>query len=409
MFIKRKIPPTAVPINVLQLIKSLQRSIFFKNNIEYFQHILSNFLGSKHCYLVSSGRTALYLILKTIKKNSKKTDVIIPAYTCPIVAYTIHQAGLNIKLCDIHPNTLSINESSLKNIIDQNTAAVLPVHLFGIPQKMDKIISICKESNAILIENAAQAFGISINDKKVGTNGDFGFYSLDYGKIFTTGGGGIIVTNNNNYNNHIKDLIKLFPKPSIYSQFIDLIKIFLYPFIISEIGWGIITNSFLDPEKNTKMFKLKPQKFTNIRASIGITLFNNINNILKDRAKNATILINSLKNNKFVTIPKSLNSLNLCHLYLPILIEDEKIRNNICYQLRENGICASKEVGHRWQISNINNLQDKPYNTIINIKNKYKNFPYANNLHKSILILPIHPFIKERERDTILNIFDKYN
>ena len=76
-----------------------------------------------------------------------------------------------------------------------NAKAVVVVHLYGLPAKMDEIVSICKKYNVALIEDAAESLGTTYKGKYTGTFGDYGIFSFNGNKIITTSGGGMLVSN----------------------------------------------------------------------------------------------------------------------------------------------------------------------------------------------------------------------
>ena len=104
-----------------------------------FEHKLKDFLKVKNCFLTSSGTTALYLALISLKKLSDKYEVIIPAYTCPSVLAAVIKAGLKPVLCDLDEEKSNFNLNELNDKICNHTLAIISVHLFGIPEDSFRI------------------------------------------------------------------------------------------------------------------------------------------------------------------------------------------------------------------------------------------------------------------------------
>ena len=162
------------------------------------------YFGTENVFLVSSGKAALFLILSALKSLRDKTKVIIPAYTCYYVPSAVIKAGLKVVPCDIRPETLDYDFDKLKTLSDDDTLCIIPTHLFGIPSDVDRIRDICENKGIFILEDAAQAMGVTIGERKVGTLGDVGFFSLGRGKNITCGSGGIIVA----YSQNIAEVLR---------------------------------------------------------------------------------------------------------------------------------------------------------------------------------------------------------
>jgi hypothetical protein len=250
MKIQRTLPPAASPILLEDIISGFKgivsgRTVFRQLKMDLKKHFKVN-----NYFFLSSGKAALTIILRSMHhKSPDKSYVIIPAYTCYSVPSAIMKAGLNIKLCDISPESFDFDYDHLEKLCsDPGILAVVPTHLFGIPTDIDCIKRICRKRNIYIVEDAAQAMGGAINEYKLGTLGDAGFFSLGRGKAFSTVEGGIILTDNSDLAGIIKQLIIEIPGYSVF----EVIKI---------IGYSMILNIFLRPEffwipKNLPFLKL---------------------------------------------------------------------------------------------------------------------------------------------------------
>jgi len=189
----RAIPPAAAPITLRELMNGLQ-GILGKDAERNLEKGLKEHFGTRHVFLVSSGKAALYLILCGLHRLTGKKKVIIPAYTCFSVPSAVRFAGLEIVLCDIVPETLDFDFPRLERLIGEDTLCVVSTHLFGIPADTERVRGLCAAKGAFVVEDAAQAMGVEHEGKKLGTLGDVGFFSLGRGKNITCGSGGIILT-----------------------------------------------------------------------------------------------------------------------------------------------------------------------------------------------------------------------
>ena len=152
------IPPAGHRIPMTTIARCIKR--IRKNSNSKLLEAMQNLLGTRHILYLSSGRAALWLILKTLSSmRPKKREPIIPAYTCPAVVSALLKADLRPVLCDINNADFGFSGQELQQKINKNTLAVMIVHLFGYPANIEEVKGCCKQNNLFVIEDAAQAFG----------------------------------------------------------------------------------------------------------------------------------------------------------------------------------------------------------------------------------------------------------
>ena len=156
-----------IPFNDLSSIhKAIQKNIdssintvinsnklILSNEVKFFELEFAKYCNAKYAIGCGNGYDALFLALKSLnlKKNS---EVIVPAMTYAATAYAVINAGLKIKLVDVDINGL-MNLEELEKKISKKTKAVIPVHLYGQPVNMKKLIQIKKKYNFYIIEDCA--------------------------------------------------------------------------------------------------------------------------------------------------------------------------------------------------------------------------------------------------------------
>lgn len=175
------------------------------DSVENFEERIKNFLEVEHGYATDSGTAALHAALEAVGVEGK--DVIVPGLTFGATALAVRQAGGNPKTVDIDEMTLGIDPERLEKRIDGETAAVLLVHLFGQPARIDEIMSIADDHNVPVIEDAAQAFGSAHRGEKLGTIADIGAFSFSWNKTVTTGKGGFIATEDDELGKQIEEMV----------------------------------------------------------------------------------------------------------------------------------------------------------------------------------------------------------
>jgi len=164
--------------------------------VDKFEKEVATYCKTKYAISLSSGTDALFLSLIAIDVRGK--EVITTPFTFVATAGAIVRAGGIPVFVDINENDFNIDTDKIEEKITQNTKAILPVHLFGKPCNMSKIMRLAKKYSIYVVEDAAQAFGSKNYDGKkigsVGTIGAFSFYPTK--NLACYGDGGMVVTNN---------------------------------------------------------------------------------------------------------------------------------------------------------------------------------------------------------------------
>ncbi len=173
--------------------------------VKQFEEDLAEYLSVPYVIGVNSGTDALFLSLKALNIG-KGDEVITTPFTFFATAEVIAQTGATPVFVDINPNTFNINVDLIEEAITKNTKAIIPVHLYGLPAEMSKLMKIADKHKLEVIEDACQAIGARIGNKRVGTIGTTGCFSFFPSKnLGAYGDGGAVVTHDKNiYNKIIK-------------------------------------------------------------------------------------------------------------------------------------------------------------------------------------------------------------
>ncbi len=192
--------PVAKPLigeEEIQEVEKVLKSGFIAQGpkVAEFEESFASFVGVDHAIAVSSGTTALHLALLAAGVQ-KDDEVITTPFSFAATGNCALYIGAKPVFVDIDPQTYNLNSDQIEGAITEKTKAILPVHLYGQPAKMDKINHIAKEHDLVVIEDAAQAHGAIYKDKMVGSLGDMACFSFYPTKNMTTSEGGMITTNN---------------------------------------------------------------------------------------------------------------------------------------------------------------------------------------------------------------------
>ena len=134
--------------------------------LDKFENEFSNYIGSKFAISTSSCTGALYLSLLACGIG-EGDEVIVPELTWVATASAIKYVGATPVFADVDLETWCIDTNDLQNILTENTKAIMPVHLYGNPAEMSKIMSFANENNLSVIEDAAPAIGATYNNQKL--------------------------------------------------------------------------------------------------------------------------------------------------------------------------------------------------------------------------------------------------
>ena len=165
-------------------------------NVNEFEKELAAYVGSKDAAALSAGSAALHLALKAA--GVKAGDIVFcQDLTFSATANPIAYEKAIPVFIDSDYETWNMSPEALERAFEKypNVKAVMPVHLYGLPANMDRIMEICKKHGVPVIEDAAESLGSLYHGQATGTFGDYGIFSFNGNKIITTSGGGMLVCN----------------------------------------------------------------------------------------------------------------------------------------------------------------------------------------------------------------------
>ena len=165
-------------------------------NVNEFEKELAAYVGAKDAAALSAGSAALHLALKAA--GVKADDIVFcQDLTFSATANPIAYEKAIPVFIDSDYETWNMSPEALERAFEKypNVKAVMPVHLYGLPANMDRIMEICKKHGVPVIEDAAESLGTLYHGRYTGTFGDYGAFSFNGNKIITTSGGGMLVCN----------------------------------------------------------------------------------------------------------------------------------------------------------------------------------------------------------------------
>ncbi len=180
--------------SVIEILRSGTWCRLGGNTVSKFEEKYAELMGVKRCVCTVNGTNALLTALHVLDIGVGD-EVIVSPYTF-IATYNVVFGSCALPVfADTDPETFQINPDKIEERITENTRAILPVHILGLPADMDKIMAIAKKHNLVVIEDACQAWMAEWRGKKCGSVGDLGCFSFQNSKHLPCGEGGAVIGN----------------------------------------------------------------------------------------------------------------------------------------------------------------------------------------------------------------------
>lgn len=160
-----------------------------------FESEFAKYVGAKYALATSSCTGALQIALMSLGVGPGD-EVIVPDETWVATANAVRYVGAVPVFADIEIDTWNIDAKSIESLITPRTKAVMAVHMYGHPARMDQVLEVANKYGLKVVEDAAPAIGAEWQGKRCGSFGDFAAFSFQGAKLLVTGEGGMLVTNN---------------------------------------------------------------------------------------------------------------------------------------------------------------------------------------------------------------------
>ncbi len=358
-FLDLKAQFASIRADVMTAITRVMESQYFilGSEVESLEKEIAALLGVAHAVSCASGTDALTLALMA-SEIGPGDEVITTPFTFIATAGSIARVGARPVFVDIDPETFNIDVNRIPSAITSRTRAILPVHLFGLPAELDRIVELASDRGLAVIEDAAQAIGARYRDRNVGAIGTAGCFSFFPSKnLGGAGDGGLVSTNNDALADRLR-LLRVHGARKKYHYEI--------------LG----ANSRLD----------------SLQAAILRVKLGHLNEWTHERQLRADRyrrLFEEMGLSRFVKVPSSPPS-DSVHVYNQFTIrthEREGLRNH----LRESGITA--------EIYYPSPLHLQPAFEYLGYRTGQ--FPHSELASREVLSLPIYPELKQSQQDGI--------
>ncbi|MEA3499580.1 MAG: DegT/DnrJ/EryC1/StrS family aminotransferase [Candidatus Marinimicrobia bacterium] len=348
-------------------LKDIWESRWLTNSGKFHQEFekkLRKFLQVEQVNLFANGTLALITALQALRITE---EVITTPYSFVATTHALHWNGIKPVFCDIEEDTMNIDPDKIESLITPKTTAILPVHVYGNPCKVEKIQKIADTYGLKVIYDAAHAFNVKKDGNSILNWGDMSILSFHATKVFNTIEGGAIISNDEKLKKRI-----------------DYLKNFGFADETTVVAPGI----------NAKMNELQ--------ASLGLLQLDKVKKDIEKRKAIANSYRNKLNKINGISCLQDIENVLHNYSHFPIFVDKNRYgmsRDDLYEKLKENNI-----YGRRYFYPLISN-----FSTYKGLDSAHPdNLPIANKIADQVICLPIYPDLDSESIKKIINIIIKY-
>lgn len=357
------LPPLDEFVNSL---KDIWESKILTNNGPYhqlFEKQLADYLGVKYVSLFSNGTLALITAIQALKVTG---EVITTPFSFVATTHSLWWNNIKPVFADIDPTNFNLDPEKVEAAITPRTTAIMPVHVYGYPCKVDEFEKLANRYGLKLIYDAAHAFGVNINGNSVLNYGDLSVLSFHATKVFNTIEGGAIICHDEKT-----------------KQRIDYLKNFGFADELTVIAPGI----------NAKM--------NEIQAAYGSIQLKYIDDYIEKRRNITKLYREGLKDVEGISFLEDIYNVKHTYTYFPILVNQDKYgitRDELYEKLKKNNI-----FGRRYFYPLIS--QFPTYRGLPSARQD--NLPVATEIASRVICLPLFSELTVEEQSKINSLIKK--
>jgi perosamine synthetase len=328
-----------------------------------FEKKFADYCGTTHAVAINNGTAALHAALLAADIGSGD-QVIVPSFSFFATASAVSMTGAKPIFVDVNEQTFNIDPVQVENQINPHTKAVIGVHLFGQPFDVPGIQQVCESHNLTLIEDAAQSQGAMYNGEKTGGFGQLGCFSFYATKNMTTGEGGMVTTSDKAYNERLRLLIN-------HGQ--------SEKYLHTRLGYNY--------------------RMTDVAAAIGLVQLKKLEKFNMRRRKNAEYYDTHISVKGLVTPAVAQGMHHVYHQYVIRLTDEFPMkRADFMEYLKVKGIGTA--VHYPIPIH---------HQPVYARANEPDSCPISTRLASSVLSIPVHPLLDQKELAYICDAINRVN
>ncbi|HRR95839.1 MAG TPA: DegT/DnrJ/EryC1/StrS family aminotransferase [Candidatus Ratteibacteria bacterium] len=356
-----------------EVIDVMKRKVIFRYGFEKeregifkvveFENEFSKFIGSKYSLGVSSGSSSLKVALESLNLPKGK-EIITQCFTFSATIEAIRESGFIPVLCEID-KTLNMDVDDLKRKINNRTVAIMPVHMMGVPSRIEEICEIAKDRNLKVVEDNCQSTGALYKGKKLGTFGDIGCFSFDYVKVMTTGEGGMVVTDDE----------ELYKQADYYH----------------DHGHPHLPGVSRGEEK--KMRDGFNFRMNELQGAIGIAQLKKLPEVIRRHKENKNKIKNGIKNLNGIEFREILDVDGDISTFLTMFLPDKEKAEKLKEKMRESGVAPA--TLNYWHFT-------------ANVEICGGNYPKSQELLERSVVLELKAIMSDEEIEKIIDVMKSF-
>ncbi|MBK8870044.1 MAG: DegT/DnrJ/EryC1/StrS family aminotransferase [Elusimicrobia bacterium] len=367
--------------------------------ISEFEAALADYFSAPRALTFGSLMRTNYALLTALKQRDQRRLVVLPRYCCPSFIHAVGAAGLQLKFCDVVPETLSYDLNKLEQMNFKDVLVLISPNLFGLSNPIDRLLDLCRKNGVFLAEGVDYGIGSEYRGRRIGTFADVAILNFQEGKALPIGGGALIDhqgkvaeyfnQNRSRQKPNVCTMVgySVFSRPAFYSFVIFVTKI---------LGVNRKNLSMEDTIRNTNTesdFDFDPNGYerslSHFQGALGLLILSRLSRDMAIRRQNAELLEKALAGIKGVRLIRREVGLDHVHyIRYPIRV-DRHVRPRLLARLLAEGIEASPMyVEHGMNID-------------------ASIFPGAESVSAELLTLPCHPFVRPGDVDRIQKVISE--
>lgn len=393
-----QLAPSGTPITVGELLKWFVLQPRAQRTLAEFETAFCKRYRHDHCFLVSSGRAAMVVLLRALRAlaSPQRNVVIVPSYTCYSVPASAIRAGLRVRVLDIDPHTLSYDLDALGRTDFSNVLAIVSANLYGLPNHLPAIAALARRHDVYFIDDAAQSLGATVDGRPAGGFGDAGLYSLDKGKNITSIQGGILVTHSETIAAQIRQQLQMLPVPSWQRTLNQAVQLLIYGLLLRPwLYWIPARLPFLKLGITRYEIDYPMERYSPHMGVMAALLFRKIDYVTRRRIENARRYLDHLRNIPYLEVPRRLAGSEPVYLRLPVLVDSAERRDRLLEKLNAEGLGVTSS--YPLSTMDIPEIQDQ-------LDAAHSHGDAGRSIAERILTLPTHPYVQPNHIDRISSI-----
>lgn len=357
-----------------------------------FEKEFAQIHGQHYGIMCNSGTSALHLALEALKEVDawdENTEVLVPAITFIATSNACIHAGLKVIFVDVETDTYNMDPNEIEKHITSNTKCIIPVHAFGMPCKMEKIMRIADKYHLRVIEDCAEAHFAKVAGRSIGSFGVISCFSTYVAHTITTGVGGIVCTSDMNLMEILRSLVA-------HGRACTCER------CVASDGKAVCPKRLQsDLDRRFSFVRLGySYRVGEIEGALGLAQLERRAEIMKKRYENANYLLEALqKYEHLIQLPRASENVEHTYMMFPIVI------------LQGSGIVRKDMVKYLEK----HNIETRPMLPLLNqpvyinmFGDIEKKYPVAKYINQNGFYIGCHHGLSKEQLDYQIEIIEKY-